>query len=565
MLRQSTVASIKLSVLLLSATLVAQVATRPGVAAGNQGPGNQGTVPENAPAAMATIRSDELLRHATFLACDKLQGRLTGSPGQHLAAKYIADHFAKLGLEPLGDVQDADSDEASARSFLQHYGIKRTYVKHDSVLQIGATKMPTGFAVLGGRAMDVDLEGALRFCGVGRTRGTRRDVPEGESLAGKIAVVALKPLKGRVPDGLSVEQKFGMSFGVLGRLGTTARNLGKLGAEVVLFVQVEDKIGLSDVLNYVALSPGKAAVAANFPGADPGMGALGGAVGRGGVASLVLSVQASKTLLDHLDISKEQLTKYFDREAPCPEGRRDVVAGLQLRVITDGDAQASNVVAVLRGTDPNLRDEAIVYSAHMDHVGMRMDGQIFNGADDNASGSAGLLAIASAYAKAKSRPRRSIIFLSVSGEELGLWGSQFYSDNPTWQLDKIVANINTDMIGRSGSESGPHEVTVTPSYRHAKFSTIVRDSVGFAKQLGMSFTSGDKYYARSDHYNFAKKGIPVVFFCSGEHEDYHQVTDTVDKLDGAKMQRIARLAFWTGWHVASADKAPRALGRQQQW
>jgi Zn-dependent M28 family amino/carboxypeptidase len=223
------------------------------------------------------------------------------------------------------------------------------------------------------------------------------------------------------------------------------------------------------------------------------------------------------------------------------------------------------VVAVWRGSDPKLRDEAIIYSAHMDHVGVRMDGEVFNGADDNASGSAGLLAIAGAYANAKEKPRRSIIFLSVSGEELGLWGSQYYSDNSTWQLDKIVANINTDMIGRSGPESGPDEVTVTPSYRHAKYSTIVRDSVGFAKQLGVSFTSGDKYYQRSDHYNFAKKGIPVVFFCSGEHEDYHQVTDTVDKLDGAKMERIARLAFWTGWHVATVDPVPRGLGRQKKW
>jgi len=216
-----------------------------------------------------------------------------------------------------------------------------------------------------------------------------------------------------------------------------------------------------------------------------------------------------------------------------------------------------NVIGTMTGT--TLPNEIVVISAHYDHIAG------CQGADDNASGSAGLLAIATAYANAKTRPRRSIIFLSVSGEELGLWGSQFYADNPTWQLDKIVANINTDMIGRSGPESGPQEVTVTPSYRHVKYSTIVRASVSFAKELGMSFTSGDKYYARSDHFNFAKKGIPVVFFCTGEHEDYHQVTDTVDKLDGAKMQRIARLAFWTGWHVASADKAPSGLGRQPHW
>ena len=212
-----------------------------------------------------------------------------------------------------------------------------------------------------------------------------------------------------------------------------------------------------------------------------------------------------------------------------------------------------------------MRAEAIVYSAHMDHVGKRMDGDVVNGADDNASGSAGLLAIASAYAKADRRPRRSVIFLSVSGEELGLWGSQYYSDHSTWQLDKLVANINTDMIGRSGPESGPMQVTVTPSYRHPKFSTIVRDSAAFAESMGVTFSSGDKYYARSDHYNFAKKGIPVVFFCNGEHEDYHQVTDHAEKLDGAKMERIARLAFWTGWHVANADERPKGLGRQKGW
>ena len=552
MLRFGSLGLMKFSVILLGATVLAQDAT--------EAAPPQGAVPKNAPAAMSTIRSEDLLKYARFLAAGDLNGRLTGSPGQKRAAKYIADHFAKLGLEPLGDAEDA-----GGRSYFQRYGITRTYVEDGATLQIGEQKLSTGFAVMGGKPMAIEQQGALRFCGVGRTRGSRRDVPEGESLAGKIAVVAIKPPKGKVPEGLSVEQKFGMSFGVLGRLGGTARNLGKLGAEVVLFLQIEDQIGLSDVLNYVAVSPGKANVAANFSGADPGMGAIGGALGRGKVATLVLSVAASAEVLSQLEISKDEVQKYFARQAPCPEGKTDLEAAVQVRVIKDGDAQAENVVAVLRGSDPQLRDQAIVYSAHMDHVGARMDGEVFNGADDNASGSAGLMAIAGAFAKAKTKPRRSVIFLSVSGEELGLWGSQYYSDNPTWQLDKIVANINTDMIGRSGPESGPQEVTVTPSYRHAKYSTIVRDAFGFAEELGMAFTSGDKYYARSDHYNFAKKGIPVVFFCNGEHEDYHQVSDTGDKLDGQKMQRIARLAFWTGWHVAMADKSPVDLGRQQRW
>lgn len=516
------------------------------------------------PAAMELIGSKELLKHATFLSSDALQGRLTGSPGQVAAAEYIEKHFTELGLEPLGDVLEGEGTSSQVRSFVQHYGIKRTYVK-DSELQFGENKLQFGFAVLGGREMKVATKAKLQFVGVGRTRGSRSDLEEDESLSGKIAVVVIKPPRGRIPEVMSIEQKMGMSFSVFGRLGGTARNLGKRGAEAVWFVQTEDKVGLSDVLNYLALSPGKATVAANFAGADPGMGAMLGRPRKDAVPTLVLSVDASNNVLRELGVMPKQLSGYLAGDRGAVDSRDDVDASLNLEIVHDGDAKARNVVAVLRGSDPKLRDEAIVYSAHMDHVGVRMDGEVFNGADDNASGSAGLLAIAGAYANAKEKPRRSIVFLSVSGEELGLWGSQYYSDHSTWQLDKIVANINTDMIGRSGAESGPDEVTVTPSYRHAKYSTIVRDAVGFAKQLGVTFTSGDKYYQRSDHYNFAKKGIPVVFFCSGEHEDYHQVTDTADKLDGAKMQRIARLAFWTGWHVASADPVPRSLGRQQQW
>jgi Zn-dependent M28 family amino/carboxypeptidase len=175
------------------------------------------------------------------------------------------------------------------------------------------------------------------------------------------------------------------------------------------------------------------------------------------------------------------------------------------------------------------------------------------------------MAIATAFAKSAAKPRRSVIFLSVSGEELGLWGSAYFAGHPTWELGNVVANINTDMIGRSGPESGPTEILVTPSHRHRMFSTIVQDAARHAEVLGASFKSGDKYYQRSDHYNFAKKGVPVVFFCNGEHEDYHQVSDSADKLDGVKMERIARLAFWTGWSVVEADERPRVLGRREGW
>jgi len=545
---------LKTSVLLLSAALAAQQS-------------EPATPTVERPAALETIRSDELLRHASWFAADERQGRLTGSPGQEAAAAYIAAHFEELGLEPLGDALEAegDADGEPKRGYLQHYGITRTYVDESTQLNLGALEMKQGFAILGGREMEQKIDGELVFCGLGRTRGSSQDIADDVDLEGKVAVVAIKGPRGRLPDKLSVEQKFGMSFRAFSQLSRTSKALARKGASAVLFVQHEDPLGLSDVLNYMALSPGKATVTANFPGADPGMGMLGRMGGGDGVPSLVMSVPASVALLQELGVDMQQYPKYLEGEAELPESKQGTAATLTLLVKHDGDARASNVVAVLRGSDPKLRDEAIVYSAHMDHVGMRMDGDVFNGADDNASGSAGLLAIASAFAKSEQKPRRSIIFLSVSGEELGLWGSQYYSDNPTWQLDEIVADINTDMIGRSGPESGPMQVTVTPSNGHAHYSTIVRQAHAFAETLGMEFTDGDKYYQRSDHYNFARKGIPVVFFCNGEHEDYHQVSDHADKLDGDKMERIARLAFWTGWHVANQDERPKKLGRQRKW
>lgn len=516
--------------------------------------------PPTPPAAMATITKEELMQHAAFLASDDLQGRLTGSPGQLAAATYIQKHFAGLGLEPLGDATDG------GRDWFQRYGVRRTYVTKETRLEFGGLALVDGFAVLGGQAQEFAHKGTLRFCGLGRVRGANADVKEDESLEGAVAVVVARTPKGRVEGNLTVEQKFGMSFQTFNQIGSTAKALAKKGAAAVVFVQLEDRYGLADVLNYLAVAPGKDSLQARFAGGEDGMGGLGAMLGGGGsTPTFVLSQPTSAKLLAELGLQVDAVTAFVAGTGERPQAKDGVAANVALGVKVDEAATACNVVAVLRGSDPELAKEAIVYSAHMDHVGTRIDGEVFNGADDNASGSAGLLAIATAYAKAAAKQKRSVIFLSVSGEELGLWGSAYYADNPTWPADQIVANVNTDMIGRSGPESGPDEVTVTPSNKHNMFSTIVRDAATFGDTMGMKFTSGDKYYQRSDHYNFAKKGIPVVFFCNGEHEDYHQVTDHADKLDGAKMERIARLAFWTGWSVANAAEKPKKLGKQPAW
>ncbi|MBL9076508.1 MAG: M28 family peptidase [Planctomycetes bacterium] len=519
-------------------------------------------VPEP-PQALATIRKADLLAHANWLADGARAGRLTGSPEQEAAAAYIEAHFRKLGLEPLGDT-DADG----ARSFRQRYPIARTTLAPKSRLQFGDLSLEDGFALLGKQPGEHAVQGKLRFLGLGRTRGSQAELPADTTLDGDVAVVVARAPRGRLDRQLGVEQKFLMSFGTLGQIGRTAGNLAKKGAGAVVFLLLEDPVGLTDVLNYVALSPGKDLVEATFPGAQPvlgGLGALAGGEGGGSVPTCVLSIAASEKVLAVLGLDRAAVAAFVAGDGDLPPAKADLAAALTFAVTHEAQASACNVVAVLRGSDPQLAAEAVVYSAHMDHVGRRMDGAVFHGADDNASGTAGLLAIASAFAGSAARPRRSVVFLSVSGEELGLWGSQFYADHPTWPIEQIVANVNTDMIGRSGPESGPKEVGATPSHERSEYTTLVRDAAGFAAKLGIELVSADKYWDRSDHYNFAQKGIPVVFFCNGEHEDYHQVTDTPDKLDGDKMERLAQLAFWTGWAVAADDERPRRLGRREGW
>lgn len=540
---------------LLTLPLCAQTVLPP---PGSTAPAPAPAAPEP-PAAIRGVTSAELIKHATFLASDELEGRLTGSPGQQAAARYIADHFRELGLEPLGD------EVEGKRGFLQHYGVVRTTLAPGHKVSLAGVEIGDAFALLGAKVGAVAVTGPLRWCGRGRTRGDQKEIGEEETLAGQIALLAVRPLKGEIDGPLSIEHKFGMSQSLLDQMRTAGKAMVEKGAAAVVFMMLDDRHGLSDVLNYTALSPGKDLLALRSE--DGQVGGLLGMVRATGAPTLVLPVPSSMRLLAALKLSVDEIRTYLHDGGVMPPiaNGMEPKGALAYTVDKDDAALASNVVAVLRGSDPELCKEAIVYSAHMDHVGRRLDGEVFNGADDNASGSAGLMAIATAYAQAKERCKRSIVFLSVSGEELGLWGSAHFADHPTWPADQIIANINTDMIGRSGPESAAMEVTVTPSNRHKMFSTIVQDAAGFGEALGMTFTSGDKYYTRSDHYNFARKGIPVVFFCNGEHEDYHQVSDHADKLDGAKMERIGRLAFWTGWSVANAADRPRRLGKQPSW
>ncbi|MHC5066496.1 MAG: M28 family metallopeptidase [Planctomycetota bacterium] len=496
-------------------------------------------LPKGAPEAMARVDQEGLKRHAYVLASDEFEGRYTGTAGQLKAAAYIAEQFMSFGVEALGD-----QPEGGVRSFYQEFEVARSYLETDeSGIEIGGETFRSGYGILAGaKSAGASVEGVFHFIGT----GSPKNLPEGD-LSKVIPVAHLRapPLTINNP-----QIKMGAGLRQLFIVQGIAKRLAAKGAKSVLICMGNDENGIPDMVNMMGLTPEKHSLS------------FGGGISLTQDSAIPVAFansELSARILGTLKVSMDEDGKPVQAELKEP-----VKGSLKLIVKEDPAFRVPNVVGYIKGSDPELAQEAVIYSAHMDHMGMRMDGDAFNGADDNASGSAALLEIAEAFANGP-QPKRSVIFLSVSGEELGLWGSEYYASNPTWDLKKLVANINIDMIGRIADISGESEVSVTPSYRHKMYSSIGRRSAELAEQLGLGLTIGDKFYSRSDHYNFAKKNIPVVFFCDGEHEDYHQVTDHAEKLNYRKMEMIARLAYWTGWDVSNSAERPVVLGKHRGW
>ena len=229
-----------------------------------------------------------------------------------------------------------------------------------------------------------------------------------------------------------------------------------------------------------------------------------------------------------------------------------------------GSYKAENVMAFLEGADPELKDEVLVITSHYDHVGI-IDGEVHNGADDDGSGTVTVMELARQFlemSKRGLRTRRSILFMNVVGEEKGLLGSEYYADHPVFPLENTVANLNVDMIGRTDAEhpDDPRYVYLIGSDK------LSSDLHNISEQCNESFTKLDldytfnapddpnRYYYRSDHYNFAKNNIPVIFYFTGVHEDYHKPGDDVEKIMFPKMAEIGKLVFHTAWEVANAER-----------
>ena len=488
--------------------------------------------------APATPVERSLRGHLGFLASDAMAGRDTARPEGRITAEYVAGAFARLGLEPgAGDgyLQEYPLLASRVRAGEARASVGVADARVDWVL--GEDYVVSGFGLEG---MRLDAGTVLAGHGIAAD-WAGVDEYEGLEVTGRIAVVFEGAPDGRDDLGPAANWR--------------AKRDAARAAGAIALLRVVDPDDEEHARTWRWTSRAIERASYGLPLDDD----------EAPFPIVIVTRDAAGALLgpDGLDVEETRTGWRLGTSRGRPLGAR-----LLLDVPTDTETIAAfNAAGVLRGADPVRAREVVVLSAHMDHVGVEDDGRVNNGADDNGSGTAALLAVAEALARVPA-PRRSILFLAVSGEEKGLLGSRWWVRHPTWPLAEVVADINMDMVGRNA----PGAIGATPSPRHPMYNTLVMDAVTLAPQAGLtlSWVAGegrysqpvDELYHRSDHANFAEAGIPVIFFFSGLHEDYHQPSDTIDKIDFGKMARVADLIGRLALRVADDPRRPRLLGVQ---
>jgi hypothetical protein len=467
--------------------------------------------------AAATITPADVYSRIEFLAADAMRGRNTPSPELEIAANYLVSQYKLMGFEAGGE----------NGTFYQWYPYPlRRLDASGAALDVtgasGTTRLALGrdYFAAGGTAQAI-RNAALVYAG----RGADAALAEG-TMRDRVVVVSIPGTGNR---DWRLERN---------RLRNAAQ---RAGASAVVYV-LDAPWTADSVARYAQIAQNPARTLGSEL-AYPQFFVTREAAGR--------VFQAAGLSMDAQLRAGEGLTR------PVPLSGVTVNAGLPMQTLDEG--RAPNVVAILRGSDPALRDEYVVLSAHMDHVGVGtpVDGDsIYNGADDDASGTTGLLEIAQAMAQLGVRPRRSVVFLHVSGEEKGLIGSQWYSDHPTLPLAQIVANVNVDMIGRNAADS-----VVVIGKDYSTLGDVANRLNGEHAELGLTLSDDlwpeERFFFRSDHFNFARKEVPAIFFFSGTHPDYHRPSDEVEKIDTDKAARIARMIFYLVFDVANDPQRPR--------
>jgi hypothetical protein len=488
---------------------------------------------------MSSIKKDELKSHLSFLASDELGGRYTFSPSTLVASRYLASRLESYGYRGAGrdgsffqrvPLGYRSADSARSEIVLTGAGLKKTLRYGDDFLSA--------------QAFDSSVSGELVFAGYGiSSPSNKHDDYAGLDVKGKIVVIA---------DGRPEQLKTVLIPGSeRGESAARAR-----GAKAVISIPNQQILqGWSAVRDYLSrerLGIVQRSTGRDFPSVLAG-------------SALIRSIAAA--------LGKEEAYLRRPEGKPLEPGMVPLSADIKVDVTVKDSPPTQNVAAVLEGSDPKLKNEYVVFSAHYDHLETSSNGEVFNGADDDGSGTSAVLEIAQAFSLGP-RSKRSILIIFHTGEELGLFGSEYNTDyDPVVPLDRLVADLNIDMIGRSrlpnNSDARDQDLAdrntvylIGADKLSTELNRLSEKTNADTVAMNLDYKYNDdsdpqKFYYRSDHYNYARHGIPIIFYFTGPHRDYHRPTDDIEKIDFEKMERITRLVFATGWRIANmAERLP---------
>ncbi len=477
------------------------------------------------PAQMAQLIND--------LASDSMAGRETGTEGQRMAARYIARRFEQLGLKKVGD----------RSSYFQEFKLlNERWITLEVQSNTETWRNLRDYYIIPSSAPDsFDINAKdLVYLGYGIDSDNYSDYKKVKIKGKAVVVEAGEPLN---QEGINAVTgtafRTEWSFKVLKKAEAAAKH----GATCLVYIDPKFEENLkANRREYAGYGWTAESTKQTMP-----------------IPVLYISQKAADVLLGgnnaSLAAKKESVRKGTWTKSASVGKNLFVKARKEVRTL-----EGSNVVGLLEGADELAKEEYIILTAHYDHLGEH-NGLVYNGADDNASGTAGVIEMAESFVlatRAGIRPKRSILFMLVSGEEKGLLGSEFYTNFPIFPLSSTVCNINSDMIGRidAAHTGDPDYIYVIGSDRlSTELHQINEDMNNTYTKLKLDYTYNDpndpnRYYERSDQYNFAKNGIPCIFYFNGTHADYHKPTDTADKINAEAAAKRTQLAFYTAWEIA---------------
>ena len=502
------------------------------------------------------ITAAQLRDFLSFIAADEMEGRDTPSRGLDTAAKFIAFNLSRWGLKPAGD----------GGTYFQRIALRRSKIDPEKTsAEMGGQSFSFGNDFLAsqipaGASLANVASGQLVYVGNGwMIKSKNMDAYRGVEVKDKIMVVSGSGFPGGVT---RADLK-----GTRGVDWADAQTYAQMhGAKGIIIIPGFQNLAFWDRIRHNSTERGNLAVE-KFQTES----------GEPQVPTIIASLGMLNAMFRGESRSASGL---FDNAvAGNPGAAFDLAANKKASFTISGETETvytQNVVAVLEGSDPVLKNEYVALGAHYDHVGIGVPvngDKIYNGADDDGSGTTALLAMADALAHTSAPPKRSVLFVWHCGEEKGLWGSRYFTENPTVQLERVVAQLNIDMIGRSrppgdtnpanAALSGPNEIYVIGSKMMSTELGDLSERVN-RSYLNLSFnykyddpSDPERFFFRSDHFNYARKGIPIIFYFDGVHEDYHRPGDSPDKIDYQKMEKVTRTILMTMWELANAATRPR--------